>query len=178
MILKTALVQKFRSIENSGTVRFEPDVTCLVGKNESGKTAFLEALSQANPLAGSGRGFDELRDYPRRLRGRDRGQIAATTPISATFELGDADLEAVVQQLGPDALGAKELTVERDYAGRQHLLVGDQQVAGELAALLGARLPRLLYFDGYSVLPGRVSIPRLQATAEDALQPGDRKSVV
>src|SRR5829696_4237178 len=177
VILKTALVRKFRSIENSGTVRFEPDVTCLVGKNESGKTAFLEALSQANPLAGSGRGFDELRDYPRRLRGRDRGQIAATTPISATFELGDADLEAVVQQLGPDALGAKELTVERDYAGRQRLLVADQEVAGELAALLGARLPRLLYFDGYSVLPGRVSIPRLQATATDALQPEERTAL-
>ncbi len=177
MILKTAVVRKFRSIENSGTVRFEPDVTCLVGKNESGKTAFLEALSQANPLGGTGRGFDELRDYPRRLRGRDRGQIAATSPISATFELGDADLEAVVQQLGPDALGAKELTVERDYAGRQHLLVGDQEVAGELATVLGARLPRLLYFDGYSVLPGRVSIPRLQSAAEDALQPGERTAL-
>ena len=47
VILKTAVVRKFRSIENSGTVRFEPDVTCLVGKNESGKTAFLEALHQA-----------------------------------------------------------------------------------------------------------------------------------
>ena len=80
MILKTAVVWKFRSIENSGTVRFEPDVTCLVGKNESGKTAFLEALYQANPLGGPGRGFDELRDYPRRLRGRERAQIAATTP--------------------------------------------------------------------------------------------------
>jgi len=177
VILKTAVVRKFRSIENSGTVRFEPDVTCLVGKNESGKTAFLEALHQANPLPGSGSGFDELRDYPRRLRGRDRAQIATTTPISATFELGDADLEAVAQRFGPDALGAKELTTERDYAGRQHLLVGDQEVAGELATLLGERLPRLLYFDGYSVLPGRVSIPRLQATAPDALQPGERTAL-
>ena len=177
MILKTAVVRKFRSIEDSGTVRFEPDVTCLVGKNESGKTAFLEALHQANPLPGSGSGFDELRDYPRRLRGRDRAQIATTTPISATFELGDADLEAVAQRFGPEALGAKELTVERDYAGRQHLLVSDQEVAGELATLLGDRLPRLLYFDGYSVLPGRVPIPRLQATAPDALQPGERTAL-
>ncbi|HYN17825.1 MAG TPA: AAA family ATPase, partial [Actinomycetes bacterium] len=148
-----------------------------MGKNESGKTAFLEALHQANPLGGPGRGFDELRDYPRRLRGRDRAQIAETVPISATFELGDADLEAVAQRLGPDALGAKELTVERDYAGRQRLLVGDQEVAGDLATLLGDRLPRLMYFDGYSALPGRVSIPRLQATAEDALQPGERTAL-
>ena len=177
MILKTAVVRKFRSIENSGTVRFEPDVTCLVGKNESGKTAFLEALHQANPFAGTGRGFDELRDYPRRLRGRDRAQIAGTTPISATFELDDADLEAVARQVGPDALGDKELTVERAYSGHRRLLVGDDEVEGELAAVLAARLPRLLYFDGYSVLPGRVSIPRLQATAEDALQPGERTAL-
>ena len=176
MILKTAVVRKFRSIENSGTVRFEPDVTCLVGKNESGKTAFLEALHQANPL-GPGRGFDELRDYPRRLRGRDRAEIPTTTPISATFELDDADLEAVAQQFGPDALGAKELTVERDYSGRQTLLAGDQPVTGELATLLSSRVPRLLYFDAYSVLPGRVSIPRLQATAAEDLQPGERTAL-
>jgi predicted ATPase len=177
VILKTAVVRKFRSIENSGTVRFEPDVTCLVGKNESGKTAFLEALHQANPFGGPGRGFDELRDYPRRLRGRDRAQIAGTAPISATFELGDADLEAVAQRVGAGALGAKELTVERTYSGQRRLLVGDDEVAGELAAELTSRLPRLLYFDGYSVLPGRVSIPRLQATAEDALQPGERTAL-
>lgn len=177
MILKTVVVRKFRSIENSGTVRFEPDVTCLVGKNESGKTAFLEALHQANPFGGPGRGFDELRDYPRRLRGRDRAQIAGTAPISATFELGDADLEAVAQRVGAGALGAKELTVERTYSGQRRLLVGDDEVAGELAAELTSRLPRLLYFDGYSVLPGRVSIPRLQATAEDALQPGERTAL-
>ena len=177
MILRTAVVRKFRSIEHSGTVRFEPDVTCLVGKNESGKTALLEALYQTNPFGGPGRGLDELRDYPRRLRGRDRAQIAGTTAVSATFELGDADLEAVAQRLGPDALGAKELTVERDYSGDRRLLAGEEPVTGDLAGLLTARLPRLLYFDGYSVLPGRVSIPRLQATAEDDLQPGERTAL-
>ncbi|HEY4791118.1 MAG TPA: hypothetical protein VIJ05_07280, partial [Actinomycetes bacterium] len=91
-------------------------MTCLVGRNESGKTAFLEALHQANPFGGPAR-VDELRDYPRRLRGRDRAQIAGTTAVSATFELGDADLEVVTQRLGPEALEAKEVTVERDYSG-------------------------------------------------------------
>jgi predicted ATPase len=177
VILKAALVRKFRSIEDSGTVRFEPDVTCLVGKNESGKTAFLEALSQTNPFASPGRGFDELRDYPRRLRGRDRGQIAGTTPVSAVFELSDADLEAVGQRVGSGALDVKELTVERAYDGRRRLLLGEDEASGELSVLLASRLPRFLYFDGYSVLPGRVSIPRLQATAEDELQPGERTAL-
>jgi hypothetical protein len=38
-------------------------------------------------------------------------------------------------------------------------------------------VPRFLYFDGYSVLPGRVSIPRLQATPEAELQPGERTAL-
>jgi predicted ATPase len=177
VILKTAVVRKFRSIENSGTVRFEPDVTCLVGKNESGKTAFLEALHQANPFGGPGRGFDELRDYPRRLRGRDRAQIAGTAPIAATFELDGADLEALAELAAGEAPTAKEVTVERTYAGQRRLLAGDEEVGGELATLLEGRLPRFLYFDGYSVLPGRVSIPRLQATPEEALQPGERTAL-
>ncbi|HZA79978.1 MAG TPA: AAA family ATPase [Actinomycetes bacterium] len=176
MILKAAEVRKFRSIENSGTVRFDPDVTCLVGKNESGKTAFLEALHQANPSGGPGRGFDELRDYPRRLRGRDRAQIATTTPVEATFELSDGDLEAVAARFG-DVLTSKELTVRRTYAGDRRVLVGDDEVQGDLAELLASRLPRFLYFDGYSVLPGRVSIPRLQATAEEDLLPGERTAL-
>ena len=81
MILNTAVVRKLRSLENSGAVRFERDVTCLVGKNESGKTAFLEALARVNPLADDPLAFDELRDYPRRLRGRDRDEIAGTARV-------------------------------------------------------------------------------------------------
>ena len=176
MILKAAVVKKFRSIENSGTVRFEPDVTCLVGKNESGKTAFLQAVYQTNPFGGPDRGFDELRDYPRRLRGRDRAQIATTTPVEATFELSDGDLEAVAARFG-DVLTSKELTVRRTYAGDRRVLVGDDEVQGDLAELLASRLPRFLYFDGYSVLPGRGSIPRLQATAEEDLLPGERTAL-
>jgi predicted ATP-binding protein involved in virulence len=38
----------YRCISDSGPVEIG-DVTCLVGKNESGKTAFLQALRRLNP---------------------------------------------------------------------------------------------------------------------------------
>src|SRR6266540_5266110 len=83
MHLTSAIVKRFKSIDDSEVVRFEPDVTCLVGRNESGKTAFLEALARLNPLADDPLAFDELRDYPRRLSGRERDQIRDTVPVSA-----------------------------------------------------------------------------------------------
>ena len=143
--------------------------------SESGKTAFLEALHQANPFGGPGRGLDELRDYPRRLRGRDGprspGRPRSRPPSSWTTPTW----RRWPERIGPDALGAKELTVERAYSARR-LLVGDDEVGSELADELASRLPRLLYFDGYSVLPAG-SRSRSRATAEDAPQPGERTAL-
>ncbi len=50
MILTEARVALFRNIIDSGWVPVDADVTCLVGKNESGKTAFLQALYRLNPV--------------------------------------------------------------------------------------------------------------------------------
>src|SRR6266540_3691055 len=141
MHLTSAIVKRFKSIDDSEVVRFEPDVTCLVGRNESGKTAFLEALARLNPLADDPLAFDELRDYPRRLRGSEE-EIAATVPVSATFELDDAG---------------------RARGG-----------GAALASFVTARVPRFLYFGQYNVLPGRVSIPRLQTLPPTRLAPGER----
>ncbi|MBK9102982.1 MAG: hypothetical protein IPM90_16370 [Austwickia sp.] len=49
VLLKDVRIQDYRSVEDSGTVPIEIDVTCLVGKNESGKTAFLQGAAPAQP---------------------------------------------------------------------------------------------------------------------------------
>lgn len=95
----------FRNIVDSRDVAFEKDVTCLVGKNESGKTAMLSALYRMNP-ASTGVGLDQLKDYPRWRYTRDRkaGDIEQVCPISCLFELEDADVEAVEAVFGPKVL--------------------------------------------------------------------------
>ena len=50
MKLVSARIQNYRCISDSGEVPVDEAVTCLVGKNESGKTAFLRALHLLNPL--------------------------------------------------------------------------------------------------------------------------------
>ena len=57
-------VQEFQSVKNSGIIQVD-DITCLVGKNESGKTALLRALYRLHPIVDTGGAFSVTHDYPR-----------------------------------------------------------------------------------------------------------------
>ena len=46
--LKSVTINKYKCIEIEQSFDVEDDVTVLVGKNESGKTAILEAISKSN----------------------------------------------------------------------------------------------------------------------------------
>lgn len=66
LILTKAQVYRYKSIEDSTPVSIAKDITVLVGKNESGKTAFLEALYKALPLnRDQKKEFNYIFDYPR-----------------------------------------------------------------------------------------------------------------
>ncbi len=75
LTLIKAQVWKYKSIENSTPVGLADAVTVLVGKNESGKTAFLEALHKALPLGAAK--YDYVADYPRKDLVRYRPEHAA-----------------------------------------------------------------------------------------------------
>ena len=61
MKLTKVRIKNYKCIHDS--TEFDiADITCLVGKNESGKTAILEALDKFNPFD-TAPGFDRL-DYP------------------------------------------------------------------------------------------------------------------
>jgi predicted ATPase len=79
----------------------EQDVTCLIGKNESGKTTVLKALHRLNP-ANNPDVFKETKDYPRRHLARDRrkagGTLEEMVPVSASFVL-EEDVPAARDEL-------------------------------------------------------------------------------
>ena len=115
MRLSRFRVRKFRNIIDTGEIDVDEAVTCLVGMNESGKTAVLSALHRLNPI--DGEGFDEQRDYPRWLLSKDRreGVISDASPISATFELEPEDRELLEAEVGAGVFTANEITVSRKY---------------------------------------------------------------
>jgi len=114
--LVSVQVEKFRNVIDSDVFTIEPDVTCLVGKNESGKTALLQAVYRLSP---SHRGdlFEPLSHYPRSLLIKDRrqGVIEDTAPVTAAFELEAADHNAFEERFGPGSVTASRVVAQRLY---------------------------------------------------------------
>lgn len=63
MRVDTVRGQNYKSIQDSGNVDFD-DVVALVGPNEAGKTAFLQALTKFNPINREG-SYNVTHEYPR-----------------------------------------------------------------------------------------------------------------
>jgi hypothetical protein len=114
--LTDAHVTNYRSVEDSGAFTVEPDVTCLVGKNESGKTAVLQALYRANPVEQS-ETFDEVIDFPARLtRQRKKWKPDEQVPVvELTFRLDDTEVATIEKDLGAGAVASQQFTVVHGY---------------------------------------------------------------
>jgi hypothetical protein len=100
VLLRQFQVTAFRNVIDSGPIAVDESVTCLVGKNESGKTALLEALRRIHPVYAAA--FDASEHYPRWLltTARRRGQIDGTVAARATFDLDAEDLAEVERRYG------------------------------------------------------------------------------
>lgn len=121
MKLKSFRVRRFKNVLDSTEVLVESDVTTLVGMNESGKSAMLDALYRLNPVYGDA--FVEKDDYPRWRWKRDgrKEDLSVITPIEATFELDEADLEALRDALGEGVATAATAEIGRCYSGKYWL---------------------------------------------------------
>lgn len=115
MKLKSVRVTNFRSVLDSGEVEIA-ETTCLVGKNEAGKTAFLKALEGLKPVDDTST-YEVTRDYPRRdLSNYDRRHPDGSAQvIETTWTLSEDDYEILSDEFGADVLTGDEITVTRGY---------------------------------------------------------------
>lgn len=118
MLLKSFHVQKYRNVLDSTEVAAQKDVTCLVGMNESGKTAMIDALYRLNPVYDDR--FLERDDYPRWRWKRDgrSEDLSKISPIGAVFELTEDDKALVRGKFGDQVLLSSNIQVGRDYGDR------------------------------------------------------------
>jgi len=220
MRLSRVRIENYRSIEDSGWIEVEPEITSLVGKNESGKTAFLQALFKLNPIEPAE--YQEILDFPSRLTRKRKETDDPIRVCTAEFELTDHELEVIEADVGVDALTSRTFQVWRGYRSDaltyENLKIDEAVTVRHLAAdldlpseagaevraatslrqlveilsslpkpsarsmallerirawpsqqvslhiideHLSAMLPKFVYFDDYSTMPGKVSIPDL-----------------
>lgn len=119
MKLETVHVTNFRSAEDSEEFKVGP-VTCLVGKNEAGKSAILLALAALNPHDATPAIFDKERDYPRRSltqydqKHRDGDAVA----IKTTWRLEESEIERIATAVGAKVVTSDIVTVSRGYGDK------------------------------------------------------------
>lgn len=117
MKLTSFRVRRYKNVLDSTDVPVEHDVTALVGMNESGKSTMIDALYRLNPVYGDE--FVERDDYPRWRWKRDgrKEDLSKVSPIEATFQLSEDDLQALHQALGTDVVAVDTVTAGRSYSG-------------------------------------------------------------
>lgn len=91
------------------------ELTCLVGKNESGKTALLEALEKLNSVQPNRANFNPTDTYPRMdLTTYKRSGVTAI-PIETQWELSSAEIEAINDLVGTPVLLATTVGLSKSY---------------------------------------------------------------
>lgn len=104
-------VQKYRCINDTGWITIEDNLTCIVGKNQSGKTALLKALYKFNPA--SSEPYDIAREWPRGdRRARDPNQIV----VMVEFALESDDIKKIVDIIDTDIV-PRRVVYSKDYFG-------------------------------------------------------------
>ena len=103
MKLTKVRVKNFQCIHDS--TEFDiGDITCLVGKNESGKTAILKALHKFNPF-NTATGFEHPDDYPVENNGTENDVV------EATFSLEQKDIGEIEKFITCKCVNADEPTI-------------------------------------------------------------------
>lgn len=136
-------VKFFKNILDSSDVPIEPNITCFVGKNESGKTAFLHALYRLNP-AHPVAVFNVQQQYPAWLEKRHRREgikLEEVVPVSATFAIEPPDRAKFEARFGKGSLAATEITYERDYSGKASLSNVSDEAKVVASLLAGVAIP-------------------------------------
>ena len=145
MKLISARVTNYKNTIDSGEFTLD-DVTCLVGKNQSGKSTLLEALYRLNPVEPGLHEFNYESDYPKAFateynKGMDSDDRVHAVVVTGRFTLDDDDLKAITSELGESSIASKkpEAVLSVDYNGTQKWrgpVIDDLFVLKHLAAEL------------------------------------------
>ena len=114
MLLKKVTVHKYKSFLTEQTYQVESQITRIVGKNESGKTALLEALAKSNYFEDNAEfRFNKDLDYPRSELTKVRNDNPRA--ITCEYEVSDEDIQRVEDVFVPGIIKKQAFSVTSYY---------------------------------------------------------------
>lgn len=122
MKLTKVTIHKYKSFLTEQTYEVESQITRIVGKNESGKTALLEALAKSNYFEDNADfQFNKDLDYPRSELIKAKHENPAV--LTCEYELSDEDVESVEQDFGKGIISKQTFSLT-SYYNNTHTTTG------------------------------------------------------
>jgi len=112
-------INKYKSFVKEQEIRIDDRITTLVGKNESGKTAFLEALAKINYFEKDNQfKLNTVLDYPRNELNKFLNSNADCEAIRCTFEIDDKLLKNIENEIGKDVFTVRTFSYAISFRGK------------------------------------------------------------
>jgi energy-coupling factor transporter ATP-binding protein EcfA2 len=167
MQLTAFRIFQYRNIEDSGLVKLDEHLSCIVGKNQSGKTNLLKGLQKINPQDRSVK-YDVRADWPRgRRRVRDNSQVVC----EAHFNL-DPPEQGELMSLTGAAVVPSKVIVTKNYAGQYAVSFPESpdlfadRVQGDgtkVEETIIKHLPTFIYMDEHRTFEGTTRLDQVLA---------------
>lgn len=116
MKLTKAHATNYRNIIDSNPVDIAQS-TCLVGKNEAGKTAFLKALECLRSTNPDFKDYGKIENYPRRYLSEydTRHPDGNAVVMRIEWKMDDGDVAAIEAELGEGVVTGRIVSIEKAY---------------------------------------------------------------
>lgn len=114
MLLSKVSVKKYKSFLTEHTLSVEKNITRIVGKNESGKSALLEAIAKTHYFEKNPEfEFNKDLDYPRNELMRVRNDNPEA--VTCEYQLTDDDFANVEEDFSKGIITSKEISITTFY---------------------------------------------------------------
>ena len=119
MFLKRVTIHKFKCVESDQSFDVDPEVTVLVGMNESGKTSILQALAKTNYFENDPEfRFNATHDFPRKEKKRLDKSGKTAKAVTCIFGISPELRSVCEDDLGPGVFTADEVATSIDYENK------------------------------------------------------------
>lgn len=118
MKLVKVTAYKYKCIQEEQTVNIDPQITTVVGMNESGKTSFLSVIAKTNYFDEKDKDFrfDAVHDYPRNeLIDFEDDEDNKGEIVSCTYAIPNELVEKINQEIGVKVFSVVEFTHNSNY---------------------------------------------------------------